>query len=563
MTSKNVPQISFPKVIRTIIPLCIAAILCGCSGNSESVSEKSDVQASSVASSDHEITVDDQLMTFYNTREQWEIVDGQYDNGAEGIEFTGGYSYAVTDIDEDGNLEILMSGVAGTGHYSTNVFYEFSGIDKIEKMDTSGFGIDESEPDISEDYLAGFVDYQGETSYLFKDYQGYGAGCGRINYYSVSVKENSFSTNLIGFVVYYDDSTSYYDKEGKLISLNSFNIKLNGAFREEKFKSIFRFSNITPDNLRASYDGISEYKDHTLDDFKIKSTSDLNEELSDGGSITVDDSVLDYSDIDPQTKNMYKAFLGNETDAIIMSSCIDTTNDKWFSTAFSEGKKCSIKEIKSKCAESVSLPYGDKTIGRYMDCGMDGNYEFLVEMNVPNNCKTYIVLKAINDKIYICYVGDEMERKAIYFKENGVLGYMVNANGTLHYGNDYFIDADGVCHFFEYTGIDAIHDDTLCSDYPDSVLVSNNVDSLSFSFTSFSEDESSPTYLHDMVISTDDGYIDQNDENEELFAEAERIFADKGYIVLSDEEAEEKFKEGREKVGLKQEIYDAEVAYYY
>ena len=135
----------------------------------------------------------EQLQTFYNTKSQWEIVDGHYDNGDEGIDFDNGYAYAITDID-DGNLEILMSGMAGRGLYSTNIFYEYSGKDKIVKMDTSNFGVDGSEPDlINFDYFAGReMSYNdGAFHYCFEDYQGYGISGGKTIYYDVSIENNT------------------------------------------------------------------------------------------------------------------------------------------------------------------------------------------------------------------------------------------------------------------------------------------------------------------------------------------------------------------------------------
>ncbi len=130
----------------------------------------------------------EQLQTFYNTKSQWELIDGVYDNGGELVKFDDGYGYAITDIDKDDKLEILVSGMAGSGQYSINNFYEYNGKDKIQKLRTAKLSINNSEPDlINHNYFSGCEKYDDEYHYLFKDYQGYGASGGRMNYYDVVI----------------------------------------------------------------------------------------------------------------------------------------------------------------------------------------------------------------------------------------------------------------------------------------------------------------------------------------------------------------------------------------
>ena len=355
--------------------------------------------------------------------------------------------------------------------------------------------------------------------------------------------------------------TSYYDDEENRISLNGLNWRIERTFKEENFKSISWFYDVTLDNIKASYDAIADYKDITLEDLLLE-PSELNEELSDEISIIADDAILDYSDIDEESRNLYKDFLTGDADALVMDSCADATDMQWFKDSFSGKKACNLEQIMDEFNENEGVPYGDKTIGRYMDCGLDGNYEFLVQVQYSNGCNLYIVIKNIDGKLYICYIDDGLERKAVSFEENGFCGYMWNVNGSLHEGNNYYIDADGVCHLYEHFSYDSIDDEVLESDYPDSILNSYNVDLVEFSLLSASEDDLDPVYLYGIDIRTDDGFIDRTDETEELFLEAERILEERGYTIISDEEAEEMLQEFRESAGFTEEIYNAEVAYY-
>ncbi len=79
-------------------------------------------------------------------------------------------------------------------------------------------------------------------------------------------------------------------------------------------------------------------EDNPTDDFLVESTSKLNEEIEEGISITVDASILDYSDIDDESRNLYKSFLTNDNKATVMNTCVDTTNNEWFKDNFAKGK---------------------------------------------------------------------------------------------------------------------------------------------------------------------------------------------------------------------------------
>ncbi len=65
--------------------------------------------------------------------------------------------------------------------------------------------------------------------------------------------------------------------------------------------------------------------------------------------------------------------------------------------------------------------------------------------------------------------------------------------------------------------------------------------------------------FYDIQLQT---FYNTRDQWEELFLEAERILEERGYTIISDEEAEEMLQEFRESAGFTEEIYNAEVAYY-
>ncbi len=88
-----------------------------------------------------------------------------------------------------------------------------------------------------------------------------------------------------------------------------------------------------------------------LEDLLIE-PSELNEELSDEISIIADDAILDCSDIDEESQNLYKDFLTGDADALVMDSCADVTDMQWFKDSFSGKKACSLEQIMDEFDEN-------------------------------------------------------------------------------------------------------------------------------------------------------------------------------------------------------------------
>lgn len=581
---KNMKQYLTSNLISAVIRVCILAIFTVCvylganiknsadgSGNAkERLTRVFRVGAKIV--SNNMITKDDQLETLYNNREQWEVVDGIYKRGGEEIYFDRGYSYAITDIDADGKLEILMSGMSGSKRSSINVFYEFKAIDEIEKMDTSNMGIDGSEPDINNDYFIAYgyknpslYRYSDPYVYRFSDYIYYGAGKSRTNYYTVTVKNNIFSTRLSRYMERNGNEVYCYDGEGTRISLNDFNM-YNLWDYYDVYKTIGWFQDVTMDNLKASYDGIEDYSNKTyeerkafvdvpFEDVQVKSASKLNETFGNNISITVDDSLLDYSDIDEETKNLYREFLKGQVSATVKDTYIDDSFWNWFGDDFHKGNSYNIQQIIEQGYEAKNEEYKG-TIGRYMDCGLDGNYEMQVELCFSRS-SNFLVIKNIGGKLYICYVGENWERRSVIYGENGYCGY-ISRGGSYHEGTEYYIDADGKINFyrkFAYEGAE-------CIDLPDAY---SEMDlDIHVSFVKVTEDASEPWYVYGIEIYNDDEHelIERNDETECLFEAVENDYRERGYIPISDERAYEIQKEARGSIGLTEEVYNAEVNNY-
>ena len=529
-----------------MITLCSLLLSYGCGKSNDDAAAKEEAKK--------EITIDDQIDTFLATEDQWKVKND---------DFKGKYGYAITDVDQDGNLEIIVSNMKVKSLVSTSSIYEFAGIEKLEKLDTSNFGGDDSEPDLlKDDFLAGCTTSDEKIHYLCRDYQNYQKSGEKTIYYDVTIENNTFSSTLIGYYIYNNDKQEFYDSNGDRISLNDFNLNLNQFLDDEGIKEVSWFYEINFKNLKWSYRKMEEGVSFTSTyDLMIESKSNLNEVICDI-SINVDDSTLDYSDIDDESKELYNAFMRGEVNATVMGTCPDTTRSEWFKDYFVKSNSYNIKQIIDKCSEAENMECTNEIEGKYIDCGLDGNYELLVGVRFYYGATSYLdlIIKNINGKLYICFVGDSWERKRLSLGENGFCGCLRNVDGSRHEGEEYYIDAEGKCNFYEFYGFDSI--DELEEEYQESVLNEVNLNYISFSFARFSEKESASLYAYGIDIQIDDEFIERTDETEDLFVAAEKILEDEGYKILSPEDEETFFKEMRNKIGFTEDIYNADVSYY-
>ena len=105
--------------------------------------------------------IETQFQIINDHKEQW-ISTMDYANDA--------YHYAVTDLDQNGRLEIITSNTGGTGYYTYSQYYEINetldGLTKCEQNLVEG----DSEADIAmEDTVAFYDELTGNTYYIFYD----------------------------------------------------------------------------------------------------------------------------------------------------------------------------------------------------------------------------------------------------------------------------------------------------------------------------------------------------------------------------------------------------------
>ncbi len=116
-------------------------------------------------------------------------------------------SYAITDLNRNGRLEIIFSHVEGTGRYSYNSIYEvnetFDGITEYMRKEKWT----ESEADIAEETeVATYYDaVQGRYYYIFSDYLRDGMNCYYQNKRAIYLEENALKSMPLAFEEAYFD----------------------------------------------------------------------------------------------------------------------------------------------------------------------------------------------------------------------------------------------------------------------------------------------------------------------------------------------------------------------
>ncbi len=184
------------------------------------------------------------------------------------------YGYAITDLDQNGRLEIIASSCQGTGLYTYSNYYEVNerldGLNKIERNNEEG----NSEADIMTATAKVFIDEdKNEYHYIFDDLVRNGAAEYYENKQDIVLKNGKLSENTIAYKnTKISNSDSYEvileDASRNKITLEDYQLIENKLFSNLELKLVniewitsndIDFSNVSGDELRAklitSYEG--------------------------------------------------------------------------------------------------------------------------------------------------------------------------------------------------------------------------------------------------------------------------------------------------------------------
>ena len=280
---------------------------------------------------------------------------------------------------------------------------------------------------------------------------------------------------------------------------------------------------------------------------------------------------IEEVNIDDESAALYDAFLQGSAKATF-----DSKGDRGqyitFSDFLNDGEAYTLTEIISKMTGEDQYCSGwicKISTDRYIDCGLDGNIEKEVSLELnggTDHFSTSMILKNIDGKLKICYDADSWSRCDAGVAYNGEVSSFGSAGACSHGGEYGYIDSLGDYHFWYYEWIESygardednqindldffINSDTKCIKGADMIYI------LRYDFLEDRKDENAYYYFY--LTDSDYKDIDDNPSNlDNPYNIARGILKkDYGYNVVSQEEIDKMIYEKRLEIGLTDEIYN-------
>lgn len=237
------------------------------------------------------INVEKQIDVIMNNIDTWNLSTDE--------DIYAPYGYAITDLDQNGRLEIIASSCQGTGIYTYSNYYEvnesLNGLNKIERNVEEG----SSEADIMLPTVKVFIDKAAnEYHYIFDDLVKVGAAEYYENKQDIVLKNGKIYEKAIAYrnTVYTDSNpnVTLKDANNKEITAEDYALIENKLFSnlELKFANIewvsttdVDFSSVSGDELKNKL--IESYEKFGFSDIEVDNTLDEEFSLIDTNNIKV------------------------------------------------------------------------------------------------------------------------------------------------------------------------------------------------------------------------------------------------------------------------------------
>ena len=405
------------------------------------------------------------------------------------------------------------------------------------------------------------------------------------------INEKECHTNLLAYKFVHSEaeitvddvrnylSDSEYDEKGKLRVEN----------RPENIENYIRW---------YIYEGGKEYAgkyERALKSFYEEQTGKEYSVISENDIETIDKISNDLLNCPSKeqyitlTKEQRAGFV-DESTASLIASFLDGTGKVTYSPSmtiekhnaslmyFEEGKEYTYSEIQDNIASFLAQTghqfNPDKTYDEngYLDCGLDGRYEYCFKLRYLNSKSQYFIVKMImrnNDNhLSICFACDNYSENldALYrdidIRSNGVLICKVIEDEKL-YDYYYYLNEEGQCSYLYHESqfgqsargllyISAGDEATITAVHPngDEVTFSGH----SFTVKTFYDPTSDTWYAYSFTFydNNDKEYDTENEEYQKLL----QFCKDEGYTVLADNEDINIKQTIRDSFGLSYSIFN-------
>ena len=316
-------------------------------------------------------------------------------------------------------------------------------------------------------------------------------------------------------------------------------------------------------------DDVSTEENRTVSDgVSIEENSDLaaSQEETDVIDHTKSPKSREEVNIDAESAALYDKFLADEVKTTFYKK--GDNSDLYFLSAFlKDGENYTLSEIidgeisyrRDKYQENLKF---DVFKDSYIDCGLDGDIEMVVEIYFEESLfPLYMIIKNVAGSLKVCFAGSNSGRKGTDIEYNGVVSEYLSFGRESNIENYAYIDAKGDYNSWyenenhRYFGGD--EGDTLYDCFNVDSNIFRGVEELRVSFIRFdNEQEYAQFFLLDDYDGEEIDDVPINGVNP--YDEARKILTEKGYPIISSEEATTLIDNRRREIGLTDEIYSYE-----
>ena len=268
--------------------------------------------------------------------------------------------------------------------------------------------------------------------------------------------------------------------------------------------------------------------------------------------------------IDAESIALYDAFLADEAKATFFKNG-DYSELFYLSGFLENGENYTLSEIVDRGISNIRDRdhqnwIFDGSTDSYIDCGLDGNIEMIVNLQFESYFTTYMVIKNVAGNLKICFAGSTNGRHYTDIEYNGVVSSDIYYGREHHIGDYAYIDAEGNYNSWYETDDRLYFDDNkkdntlYCNNDSNEPQIIKGAEELCLCSIKFdNEQKYALIYLAD---SAGNDIEDVSINGVNPYDEARKILIkENDYTIISSEDATTIIENRRREIGLMDGIY--------
>jgi len=260
--------------------------------------------------------------------------------------------------------------------------------------------------------------------------------------------------------------------------------------------------------------------------------------------------------IDETTRELYSGFM-NGTVKARYDADGDLGGYITLSDVLVNGEEATLDEILQKLtaegqyAESMTEQSREDS---YIDCGIDGNAEMLVNVSFDTEFSLQLLVKNVDGTLVISTSSCAWSRKSVTYNVNGIISCYGSGGANNHCGDIYYVDAAGKTHLWYTFTEEGINKFEGSFSYDDVVVkLPDEVEYMLVGEIYFEKEITDSTKFYYSLTLYD---ADFNVIEGEAVDTAIKAFVDAGHDAKTEAEGEIALEERKQAIGLTDDIYN-------